>query len=324
MKKVNYVFLLVTLIVVLTFFISACKKSGEVIETKTVEYSKEEYELIMSSLKNEAILYYSKNYNETDFSDSFWDKKYKETEKTPKEYLNEITYEKIKENHAILSMAKKEKIIPDDNYEYICKSFKENTSQNKEGSSETSYGVTSFSLMEYYDYIISNCSVNLRNKIAENLTDEEIQNYYDENKDEMFLKPYIFDCEQVYIEGYSDSSNLQEKSEIILNAVKGGKDFKETVRREGLSLNEEQYDMSMIRSLSIRFPNIVEALDKMKQGDIKLVEENSNAYILFVVKKSPKEYLPLNDILENVKTYKALEKFNSEVKKEMELIDGTN
>ena len=31
-----------------------------------------------------------------------------------------------------------------------------------------------------------------------------------------------------------------------------------------------------------------------------------------------------NDILENVKTYKALEKFNSEVKKEMELIDGTN
>jgi len=164
MKKVNYVFLLVTLIVVLTFFISACKKSGEVIETKTVEYSKEEYELIMSSLKNEAILYYSKNYNETDFSDSFWDKKYNETEKNPKEYLNEITYEKIKENHAILSMAKKEKIIPDDNYEYICKSFKENTSQNKEGSSKTSYGVTSFSLMEYYDYIISNCSVNLRIK----------------------------------------------------------------------------------------------------------------------------------------------------------------
>lgn len=319
MKKVKCVFLSVTLIIVLTFFISSCKNSGDVVETKNEQYNKEEYELIMSSLKNDAILYYSENYNETDFSDSFWDKKYNETEKTPKEYLNKITCEKIKENHAILSMAKKEKIIPDDSYEYICKSFKETTLHNEVGNSETSYGVTSFSLMEYYDYVISNCSVGLRNKIAEKLTNEEIQNYYDENKDEMFLKPYVYDCEQVYIEGYNDLYDLQEKAERILNAVKDGENFKETIKKEGFSQSEEQYDMSMIRSLSIRFPNIIKAIDKMSQGDIVLVEEDSNAYILYVVKKSPKEYYELNDVLENVRTYKALEKFNFEVEKEMNL-----
>ena len=90
MKKVKCVFLSVTLIIVLTFFISSCKNSGDIAETKTEQYNKEEYELVMSSLKNDAILYYSENHNETDFSDSFWDKKYNEKEKTPKEYLNKM------------------------------------------------------------------------------------------------------------------------------------------------------------------------------------------------------------------------------------------
>ena len=70
MNIVKCGFLSVILIIVLTFFISSCKTSGEVATTNSAEYNKEEYQLVMASLKNDVILYYSENYDETDFSDS--------------------------------------------------------------------------------------------------------------------------------------------------------------------------------------------------------------------------------------------------------------
>ena len=303
---------------VLTFIACSCKGSDIVMTIGKTNVGKEEFQMVMSALRNEVIVYYSENHNETDFSESFWNRKYGSKEKTPIELLREKTCDKIKENHAILKMAKDKNIIPDDSYEYIRKAFNsENSSRSdKYGSNQTIYGVTRFSMEDYYDYVISNCSVELRNIAMKDLSDSEISEYYEKNKDEMFCKPYAFECEQVFLEGYSDSDEIKAAAKRIVKSAENGADFKSTVSSEKMTLTTEEYDMSLIRTLSIRFPAITEALGSMNKGDVRVVEEAPDAYILKVISKSEKAYIPLGEISENVKTYAALEKFDSAVEKE--------
>ncbi len=174
-----------------------------------------------------------------------------------------------------------------------------------------------FSMEDYYDYVISKCSVELRNIAMNNLFDDDINSYYEKNKDEMFCRPYTFECEQVFLEDYSDSDELKAAANRILKAAESGADFKSAVSSEKLSLTAEKYDMSLIRTLSIRFPAITEALGIMNSGDVRVVEEKPNAYILKVTSKSEKAYIPPDEVSENVKTYAALEKFDTSVKEKI-------
>ena len=305
------------MIVAIVLLSSSCRNSDYILKIDETEVPKEEYHIVMSSLKDETMMYYSKNYNETDFSKSFWNREYSSSNKTPIEYLNEKTIEKIKENHAILNMAKKEKLIESDSFEFISGMFEEENldrSQNQQNEEEI-YGVSSFTIEEYYEYLISNLSVNLRSILSENLTEQEIDSYYEKNKDKMFCEPSIYECEQIFIEGYSESSEIKNTVQKIVDKVKQGEKLENLVYNQGMTLNKEEYDMSQVRSLSIRYPTIIEALCDMNVGDVKLIEESPNAYILKVCAKSNKKYIPLEKVKENVKTYLSMEKLDTKIQK---------
>ena len=305
------------MIVAIVLLSSSCQNFDYILKIDETEVPKEEYHIVMSSLKDETMMYYSKNYNETDFSKSFWEREYPSSSITPIEYLNEKTIEKIKENHAILNMAKKEKLIENDSFEFIYRMFEEENldrSQNQQNEEEI-YGVSSFTIEEYYEYLISNLSVNLRSILYENLTEQEIDSYYEKNKDKMFCEPSIYECEQVFIEGYSESSEIKNTVQKIVDKVKQGEKLENLVYNQGVTLNKVEYDMSQVRSLSIRYPTIIEALGDMNVGDVKLIEESPNAYILKVCSKSNKKYVPLEKVKENVKTYLSMEKLDTKIQK---------
>lgn len=316
-KRLSNFILSTLLIFAIVLLSSSCQNSNYILKIGETEVPKEEYRIVMSSLKDETMMHYSKNYNETDFSKSFWKREYPSGSITPIEYLNEKTIEKIKENHAILNMAKKEKLIENDSFEFIYRMFEEENldrSQNQQNEEEI-YGVSSFTIEEYYEYLISNLSVNLRSILSENLTEQEIDSYYEKNKDKMFCEPSIYECEQVLIEGYSESSEIKNTVQKIIHKVKQGEELKNLVYNQGMTINKVEYDMSQVRSLSIRYPLIIEALNNMDVGDVKLIEDSPNAYILKVCSKSDEKYIPLEKVKENVKTYLSMEKLDTKIRK---------
>lgn len=305
------------MIVAIVLLSSSCQNSDYILKIDETEVPKEEYHIVMSSLKDETMMYYSKNYNETDFSKSFWKREYPSSSITPIEYLNEKTIEKIKENHAILNMAKKEKLIESDSFEFIYRMYKDESSDRSKTNQndEEIYGVLSFTIEEYYEYLISNLSVNLRTILSEELTEQEINSYYEKKKDVMFCEPTVFKCEQVLIVGYSESSKIKSMAQKIADSVSKGEDFEKLVYNQKMTLNKVEYDMSEVRSLSIRYPAIIEALGDMNVGEVKLIEASPNAYILKVSSKSDKKYIPLEKVKENVKTYLSIEKLDTMIKK---------
>ena len=64
-----YNFILSTLLIVVLVLLSAsCKNSDFILKIDETEVPEKEYRIVMSSLKDKIIMYYSENYNETDFS----------------------------------------------------------------------------------------------------------------------------------------------------------------------------------------------------------------------------------------------------------------
>lgn len=301
--------------------LSACKTKETVFSVNGIGICEEEYEMAKSAVKSEVIAYYTENFDENDFGDGFWDREYKNAP-TPNTLLKEKAEEWIKEKYAVMLWAKEEKLISEVGFDEIKAMFEKENSDRAEGKRNDSvvYGVSSFdTLFEYYDYYISDKSVKLRSIIENSLTESEISEYYEKNKDSKYMKPYVYKCRQAIIEEATDEN--VEKARNTVNAVNDGADFEGEIKKLGIGVTDESYDMSKIRSLSLSFPAIMNLLPKTEVGNAYAVEDGSGIYILKITERTESGYIPLDDATAYVKNALALEKFNAEISERSNAFD---
>ncbi len=314
MKGVKLVSFFIT-VCLLLLLLTACGGLGNdtALTVNGIPISLEEYDMVSGALRSDVLLYYTEKFGETDFSNSFWSRSYGKSESTPAEKLRELTIKKLTENHIILSLAKKEMLISDDTYSGILKDMeRENADRaDKLQGNAPIYGVAQFTAKEYYEYVLSNCSVSLRNNIANDLTDAQLEAFYEEKKGELYKVPPVLLCKQIFIGG--DVSDSREKGNNVLKLIKEGADVDAAAKAFKLTSSEESYDLSLIRTLSVRLPAVSAAISEMEPGEVRLIEEFSDFYIIKVIKKSKDEYIDYREVITDVKTALALERLNENV-----------
>lgn len=289
----------------------ACEKfsADTVLKINGTDIGIEEYCLVMGTLRSETVLYYSEKYGETDFGDLFWDKSYAKGEKTPAQHLKMLTNEKLTENHIILDWAVQSGLIKDSTFNYVKSDMERENAERaqKVQSGQAVYGVAQFTTQQYYDYLVSNCSVDLRNLVEKKLTDNEIEDFYEKNKDELYRQPAVFKCKQAVV------TADKNRADRIMKSINDGVPLGKAATVEGVAVTDVTYDLSHIRTLSIQLPSVSSALEEMKKGDIRMIQEYADYYIVQVEDKKQNGYVPLSSALSNVQTALAIEKFDTKV-----------
>ncbi len=316
LKKRILTLLFVGLLSSLALFFEGCKKTDEVVVTVNgVSVRETEFQLAMSHLRSEVVLHFSQEYAETDFSDAFWKKEYGENKETPIQVLKEKAAAELTEKHIVLSFAKNRGLIAEDDFEYIQKNHqKENASREEQlKNGETIYGVTKFELWDYYDWYVSNCMVQLRNRELQNISEEDVKKYYDENKEEIFTTDAVLQCREyeIPLEAYGEEAEVMAQN--IYAELEKGVAFDKAGSAYGLQAKEKSYHMSAEKGLSVMLPQLLECLQQLEVGEIQLVAEQASYYVLTLDRKEATEYKTVEQAAGQIKTLIAKERVATEV-----------
>lgn len=266
----------------------------------------EEFVFAANICKSETILYFSSKYNVADVSsDDFWNSTFGDEKEKPIDVLKEKALEFLKHSHTVFSLSKEQGVIADDSFKSIKKMFYEENENRK--TDDIVYGVTGFDFPSYYDWLLSNCELELENIEEDSISQREIENYYKANKEKIALKPFKYSCNQYKIE-YSKTTfeKIQELLDNNISFEKIGLEF--DAKSEEIS-----YDMANEKAISVETPNLLSALKRTNVGKIISVVDSSVIYVLEVYEKSEPQYEEISAVSSKIKTLIAKEKIDTKI-----------
>lgn len=159
----------------------------------------------------------------------------------------------------------------------------------------------------------------IRSKIS--ITEEEIVNYYNKNKDNLMGSPLLH-LEEILLpkEMYSIDSAKLAYNDIILEVAKG-KDFGEMAKIYSQALSRQNRGDAGWYSLSELSKEIMEVLKNMKEGQISPLIETKSGFYIFRIKERKEPRVPTleesrNFIIEKLRE----EKFQESYKKYIEIL----
>ena len=196
-----------------------CQKEGKkvVLQIDDISVSEAEFEMAMSENRTDVILYFGENYGESQFDETFWTKAYGKNNEKPIDVLKQKAVDEITSNLAVLLSAKEAGIISSVSYEDILEMYTQENGARKESvdKGEVIYGVTTFEFRDYYDWLISNCKMQLRNQLSEKVTEQEIRESRNPN----------FQTESIHLALISDAYSSSEQLTYELRGTIAGESF---------------------------------------------------------------------------------------------------
>ncbi len=191
-----------------------------------------------------------------------------------------------------------------------------------------SSGVTEKDLIEITrkDIVISNY---IETKIASTIkiSDEEIQNFYNENRERISEEPQV-KASHILIGVDSSASaeikaKAKEKAEAILKELKGGKDFAEAAKADSTCPSKNQGGDLGFFGKGQMVPEFEQAAFALKPGELSSVVETQFGYhIIKVTEKKESEPPKLEELKEKItaflkgqKTQKAVYEYVTNLKK---------
>jgi len=161
---------------------NSAKADSVVMQVDAQEITKEEYQMILSKYVARVKANYStKEAN----SDTFWESEFENG--TPLTEIMALTREELVYNKTLAKLAKEQGSDIGTSYREIAKSLEEeNQNRNdKKNQNQVVYGLLSYEMTDYYDYIYSGLENEVMEKIKTDcdVSEEEIENYYNENVD---------------------------------------------------------------------------------------------------------------------------------------------
>lgn len=295
----------------LLFLIAGCSGNKTVAYFGKNEISNREFSFATDVCKSETILYFTSKYNVSSFSnDDFWQTEFGEGKETPVEVLKDKALKFLSDSHAVFSLCEQEGIIEDGSFNNIEKMYKEeNEKRENNESNEIIYGVTSFDFASYYDWFLSNCRLELEKVAQGKISAEEIKSYYDEYKDKIAAKPFVYLCEQ-YKFDYSDI--LFNKLNVLIN---NETEFEKIGSEIGGEFSEVSYNMSNEKAISVETPNLLTNLKKSNVGEVIISVDANIIYVLNIKEKSELQYEEISTVSSKIKSLIAKDIIDSKIEK---------
>jgi len=271
-----------------------------------------EFKMAMEKERTNVILYFSEKYGETQFDGTFWDKSYGENKEKPIDILKDRAVEEITYNHSVLLIGKEEQIISSMSYEDILEMYANENESRQENleSGEVIYGVTAFEFRDYYDWLISNYKMQLRNHFIGEVTEQEILQYYEREKENIALIPSVLTCRQYFIPKENEQEQAFQTANRILEEINKGNSFEAPGKEFGVEATWETYDLATSRGMSVMQPQLWDALMTMELKELLLVEETDGYYILLLDDIEEEQYEPVEKVANKIASILAQEQLD--------------
>ena len=295
-----------------------CQKGGErvVLKIDDNSVSEAEFEMAMSENRTDVILYFGETYGETQFDTGFWNKTYGQNNEKPINVLKQKAIDEITNNYAVLLSAKEAGIISSVSYQDILEMYVQENETRKESvdNGEVIYGVTTFEFRDYYDWLLSNCKMQLRNQLSERITEQEIRDYYEQEKESIAKIPAVLKCKQYFIPVDREKDTAAKSAETLFYQISNGKAFDIAGKEMGLVCTSETYDLSTGKGMSVMYPQLYEVLRTIRLKETKLIEEEAGYYIVQLESIEEEQFEAVEKVATKIASLLAQEKLDDQLK----------
>jgi len=252
-------------------------------------------------------------------------------EENPLEKIKEDTLEELKRTKVIQALAKQYGLVEDVSYKKFLQDLKEENSRRKKDveNKKKIYGVKQYTEDTYYAINNSNLFYNVKEKMSGEIeiTDEELNSYYAENKDKSFLKSGDISTKVIAVS--YDESMKRENAEVGATEIKSklnkGEPIEDVVRlynKERLykvELTEWLFKPENSRADSAKWPMVTNNVKKLEVGQTSDVIEDFGAfYIVKCTGKMPSTYIEFNAVKENIRKLLVEQKYDEIINKLVE------
>lgn len=257
----------------------------------------------------------------------------------PYRVLADNTIEKLKNLHAVYGLAKEKGYVDSSDYQALLTRFENENSSRKEKieNGEPVYGLSEFTLDLYMEYEMDAiqkeyCS-DLNNEGMQ-LSEEEINVYYEENKDTLFQKDDDIELSYIKIdpvlEGL-DNAQMETLKQELENLYK--------------QVDEDSPMSSLITGNQLLFPyyhsqkvlsaemgaqskvigDVLELAAELKKGEsTQVIEQNGTLYLIQCTDRVEYDYLPLEEVKDNIEKNLREQHYNELIAKRAQsaVVDG--
>ncbi|MCR8660413.1 hypothetical protein [Paenibacillus endoradicis] len=286
-------------------FISLGMSSGEennevVFTIDTYEVKEAEFNAILQEKKALTTSYFKQTYN-VDYSENFWTTTYEG--ENPLEYAKQQVMDQLLLLKIEQILMKENEIVSDISYDSFLKNLEiENIDrQNKIKNNEPIYGPKVYGTLEYYSYLHSINYQKLVDKLTQEalavLSDDAIQQMYEEMKQLYFHKGYNFKYEKITIVNDINSKEILEKVQQLtatkdISVEQAVASLAATVQVEELALNINEASKDDTLSYYLN-----ELFTDSNEGDFNEIDTKGNELVMYrLLEKQDKGFEKFDDV----------------------------
>lgn len=262
--------------------------------------------------------YFSRMYGvQTD--ENFWNTEFDGI--TPTDYLREKAKEKLVEEKLVELTALDMGLETETDYEEKRRNWKETNKQRSMMASRNQpvYGPIELDWRQYKTDVLGNLTQEIKNTLYAGKTfgEEEINAYYELHKESLFKKPGNYQIEYVTIpivweeEARKDETHDRYVKEIMETFAfdvqkeefaKLAEEYELTYQNGGFSYHSELIDQDSLTRVNMLFPNVMQELARMQEGEISsVIEERGAYYIVRCQEKADETYVSREEVEEIIK-----------------------
>lgn len=334
--KIKWAFILPGIAVIAALIIFIIKSYGDISGNTVVATVNKEpiiFNEFKSSLsKNRALIYgYFKGTYDADDSKDFWTTSF--NGEVPLDKIKEDALKDCIENRVKLIMAKELGLVEDISYKKFYEDFMAENKRRKTAyeNNEVIYGPIEYGESEYYGIVNSNIFGKLEETYIENISfsDEELKNFYNENREELFKSPDELKIMKVSVHYLQADNITKEDAQKLMEEVKMnleiGMDIKAATMDERLNVEEQLLDYKGTHSYGLINPILTSEALKLNVDEVtEVIDEGGNFNIVQCVEKTNSGYLEFNEgAKDSINRSLAKKEFKAYIEKRIKEADVT-
>lgn len=248
--------------------------------------------------------YFYTEYQAEKYDEVFWVTTFTGGEK-PIDKLREDALQLLVHNRVILAESQKRGFLSDTHFTALEKMATEENQKRAAAvkNGEPVYGPVSLSMGEYYDYLLSNLSIRLKDALyAEKTPDEAaLRAFYEEIRGEMFKDKGKTDYMEYRLPYTAADRTVQkEKAEDLIDRLRAGVPFTQAGRELGMEAQEQTLDWNLTRTVA-QIPALAQALADLQPAEFTGVVEENAAFTVAICRSRVEQTIPaFDDVREKV------------------------
>ena len=297
------------LIMIILFFINNNNLKISILD---VNIDEDEYINAMNNKKYEVTQYFIEKYGAKITSD-FWEQEF--SGEYPYKMLADSTIDELVINHSIYDLAKEKGYVDSVEYKDFIKRLNNENKIREENiqNGKPVYGLSKFTeelFLEYETDQIQKAYCNDLNNEGMEVSLEDSQKYYDENKDTLFVKDDDFELS--YVKVYYSALELSEEEIKYIKdrMIEISKKIDDNNYLSSLVENEEilkdyfTNESILSAEVSIKAKTIGDVLDiamNLEKGNItQVIDQNGCLYLIQCINRVNYDYIPYEEVRDNI------------------------